>query len=72
MSRDQNTREHRVDKIGPMREMHRAEGYVMARRPGKFPFVMTLAEWASYPILEPTPLPAPGPKINVKEFVEKL
>lgn len=36
----------RFDKGGPIRCMANAEGYVMVRRPGCAPFVLSCKEWA--------------------------
>lgn len=40
-------REHRYDRHGRIRLVARAEGYVMARRPGCAPFVLTERKWDS-------------------------
>jgi hypothetical protein len=45
--------EVRYDDLGPRRVMAVAEGYVMVRRPGCAPRLMTLKEWAK---ASPTPL----------------
>lgn len=39
----------RRDGHGPLRIMASAEKYVMVRRPGCIPFVMTLAKWDALP-----------------------
>jgi hypothetical protein len=59
-----------TDAIGPMRLMMSkpVKGYVMCRRPGCTPFVLTVADLlgGSYePVL-------PKPKQNVREIVSKL
>lgn len=35
----------RYDGIGPLKKMAEADGWVMARRPGAMPILMTLKEW---------------------------
>jgi len=37
---------YRHDDLGRLRLMASAEGYVMVRRPGALPFLMTVKEWA--------------------------
>lgn len=59
-----------VDLIGPMRLMTTkpVEGYVMCRRPGCAPFILSVAELlggAWQPIL-------PTPQRNVRKIVENL
>lgn len=38
-------RNQRADSLGPLRILARAEGYVMVRRPGCVPFVITETSW---------------------------
>ena len=45
--------EARIWKDGPIRLMASADGYVMVRRPGKLPFVLTAAEWGELPLTPP-------------------
>lgn len=46
--------ERRVDHIGPLRLMAEAEGYVMVRRPGCMPFLMSADKWRALPELAKT------------------
>lgn len=48
----------RRDHIGQLRLMAGTEGYVMVRRPGCMPFVITAKEWEKLPIFENAPIAA--------------
>lgn len=37
---------------GPIRLMAKAEGYVMVRRPGCLPFILSVKEWESLALVE--------------------
>lgn len=44
-----------------MRLMARAKGYIMVRKPGAMPFVLTEKEWAAMPLfVAPSPLGSGG------------
>lgn len=42
--------EARILGHGPIRLLAAADGYVMARRPGKLPFVLSQKAWDSLPV----------------------
>ena len=42
--------ERRRDRYGELRELARAEGYVMFRRPGAKAYCMSVEEWESLPL----------------------
>jgi hypothetical protein len=44
--------EARIWKGGPIRLMASADGYVMVRRPGKLPFVLSNSDWVDLPLAE--------------------
>jgi len=44
------TGERRHDTTGPIRCMADAQAYVMVRRPGAMPFVMTKPDWVALPL----------------------
>ena len=50
--------EKRYDRYGEFRLITEAEGYVMARRKGCTPFLITRTEWDSF-----RRYPIPGPKL---------
>jgi hypothetical protein len=43
-------RQTRRDPTGPIRLMAEADGYVMVRRPGCLPFVLSAANWLALPL----------------------
>lgn len=69
----------RWDEHGEMRLMAEKDGYVMARRPGYAPFVVSVKEWnalSAEPIPKPPARPITGPlycvgggDVNEMEFV---
>lgn len=44
----------KMDRGAPSREMARAEGYVMARRKGCAPYIITTKAWDALPEVETT------------------
>ena len=44
--------ERRRDRYGELRELARAEGYVMFRRPGAKAYCMSVEEWESLPLAD--------------------
>jgi len=40
----------RWDKIGESRYMTHANGYVMVRRPGRYPYIIAQKEWLALPL----------------------
>ena len=46
-ARARRLKERRFDEFGPFRALAEAEGYLMARRHGRPPTIMTVAKWES-------------------------
>lgn len=44
-----------ADDSGPIRCMAVADGYVMARRPGCVPFILTVKDWTRKAAMQPVP-----------------
>jgi hypothetical protein len=55
--------ERRYDEGSEIREMARADGYVMARRPGCMPFVISAKEWDAMPRAALAPAEKPIPSV---------
>lgn len=58
---DKHRVERRTDKHGVIVSMAAAKGFVMVRRPGCIPFVLSGREWAMLPYAPPTSPPALSP-----------